>query len=393
MIFSEDQSYLAALGMLSMYRTMTDLCEEIVVNKEIMDKLRAFKFEVAISEQLDLCGVGVSHLLGIESHIWLSSTPMMEQVSYFAGVPTPLSYVPVSMEADLPDKMTYWQRFENIIAYAFSLGFHRYGSTSHTKMFRKRFGADFPDLDTLAGSSPLVFVSSEEFIDFPRPILHKTVYIGGLGLKNAKPLDSKFEQLMSIGKKGTVFVSLGSVVQTSAMPKSLKSTLFDAFTVFPDYCFLFKIDAKDTVSKELAVNLKNVKLVEWAPQVDLFGHPNLRAFVTHGGLNSLMEASYAGVPIVTIGMFADQMRNGRAAERNGYGVPLSKLNLTVPNIATALRTVLENKSFKESAQRISRLMRRKPFQAEERLVQWTEFLAEFKQLPELDVHARNLNFI
>ena len=97
--------------------------------------------------------------------------------------------VSVSMEADLPEKMTYWQRFKNIIAYSYVMAFHLYGTTTQTKMFRKNFGDDFPDLNLIAGKSPLVFINSEEFVDFPRPILHKTVYIGGLGLKDAKPLD------------------------------------------------------------------------------------------------------------------------------------------------------------------------------------------------------------
>lgn len=154
-----------------------------------MDELRSYKFDVAIFEQLDLCGAGIVHLLGIPSRIWLSSQTMMEQMSYFVGVPQPLSYVPVSQEGDLSDRMTYWERCKNIFTAAVSLSFHYYLATTTTNMFRRNFGGDFPHLDTIAGSSALIFVNSEEFLDFPRPVLHKTVYVGGLGLQESKPLD------------------------------------------------------------------------------------------------------------------------------------------------------------------------------------------------------------
>lgn len=76
---------------------------------------------------------------------------------------------------------------------------------------------------------------------------------------------------MNLGRKGTVLVSLGSIVQTSSMPTPLKEQLFAAFSQFPDYSFLFKIDKADAVSKELAKAAGNVQAVEWMPQVDLLG--------------------------------------------------------------------------------------------------------------------------
>uniref|UniRef100_A0A914VX53 UDP-glucuronosyltransferase n=1 Tax=Plectus sambesii TaxID=2011161 RepID=A0A914VX53_9BILA len=70
---------------------------------------------------------------------------------------------------------------------------------------------------------------------------------------------------------------------------------------------------------ELASNVKNVYLESWVPQVDLLGHPNVKAFVTHGGQNSILETVYAGKPVLTIPCFADQFRNAAMVEKKGFG--------------------------------------------------------------------------
>lgn len=56
-------------------------------------------------------------------------------------------------------------------------------------------------------------------------------------------------------------------------------------------------------------------------------HPRLKLFITHGGYNSLMEAARYGIPLISLGFFADQYRNGRVAERNGWALPFEKRKL------------------------------------------------------------------
>ena len=53
----------------------------------------------------------------------------------------------------------------------------------------------------------------------------------------------------------------------------------------------------------------NIRTLDWAPQTDILGHPNLKAFVTHGGINSLYEAMHNAVPVAVIPMIADQPFN------------------------------------------------------------------------------------
>lgn len=52
---------------------------------------------------------------------------------------------------------------------------------------------------------------------------------------------------------------------------------------------------------------ENLLIRDWIPQNDLLGHPKCRLFVSHGGINGVLEAAYHGVPIAGYPMFADQV--------------------------------------------------------------------------------------
>ncbi|PIO56115.1 hypothetical protein TELCIR_22490, partial [Teladorsagia circumcincta] len=56
-------------------------------------------------------------------------------------------------------------------------------------------------------------------------------------------------------------------------------------------------------------------------------HPRLQVFITHGGYNSIMEAARSAVPLITIPFYFDQIRNSRAAEMNGWGIPVNRFSL------------------------------------------------------------------
>jgi hypothetical protein len=90
--------------------------------------------------------------------------------------------------AGFTDDMTYVQRAKNLFTTNAMTQMGRYGASLTTDVFRKHFGADFPCIYDLLGRSPLVLVNSVEILDFTRPLLHKFVYIGGIGMVKPKPL-------------------------------------------------------------------------------------------------------------------------------------------------------------------------------------------------------------
>jgi len=71
----------------------------------------------------------------------------------------------------------------------------------------------------------------------------------------------------------------------------------------------------------------------------------VKALITHGGYNSLMEACHFGVPTIVIPMCGDQFSNAQRIERLKIGVVLQKSELTLENLEAALDQVLNNRAY------------------------------------------------
>uniref|UniRef100_A0A914XI84 UDP-glucuronosyltransferase n=1 Tax=Plectus sambesii TaxID=2011161 RepID=A0A914XI84_9BILA len=370
-----------------------ETCEAQLKRKDIMDILRAEKFDLAIAETMEFCPFGIFHHLNIPSNIALSPGPLMDYMSDAFGFPAAASHVPTIMSG-LTDKMTYIERAKNLFGTIATTYVSRYVASMTTKVFRDHFGNDFPEIYELLGRSPLVLVNSVEILDFTRPVLHKIVYIGGIGMNKPKPLNEKLTKIVESGKKGAVLFSMGSVVALDKAPLEIKSAIIHALAKFEDYNFIVKTESSDKEMAELASNVKNIYLESWVPQVDLLGHPNVKAFITHGGQNSILETVYAGKPVLTIPCFADQFRNAATVVRKGFGTRLPTMSaLTDDSLTAALQDLLNNEKYEINARRLSKMLEKKPVKSEELVVKWTEFVAEFKQLPELESYARQLNFL
>uniref|UniRef100_A0A914H7H1 glucuronosyltransferase n=1 Tax=Globodera rostochiensis TaxID=31243 RepID=A0A914H7H1_GLORO len=363
-------------------RLFNSACETFIdAHGELLEALKAEQFELFIGGQINFCGSGLSQLLNIPVHVLLVSCPIQEHVSLVLGLHSPSSYVPSIYGMAYTDKMSLFERFGNLIAQMIYEDAFLYGMDDLTARLRRRFGDRLQSVRDIVKESPLVFVNVDEFSDFPRPLFPNVIYIGGLefeGTPETKALQEPYKSEMEKGRRGVVFFSMGSAVRTNVLPES------------------FMQNDEDELSKKLAENIPNVHLTPWAPQRAILAHPRLRLFITHGGYNSLLEGAQSGSPVLSIGFFADQRRNARVPQRNGWGQAFENWKLLEGSgeFKETVRAMLEdNDRFRSAANRLKRILAMKPFTAREKLTKYIRFLEQNGgKLPELLPQARNLTW-
>jgi MGT family glycosyltransferase len=91
-------------------------------------------------------------------------------------------------------------------------------------------------------------------------------------------------------------------------------------------------------------------VVGYAPQLELIRRSVLT--ITHGGLNSALEALERGVPMVVLPVTYDQPGVGARVEWTGVGRSIPVGRLTADRLRAAVRTVLGDPTYRQRAHRL-----------------------------------------
>lgn len=254
------------------------------------------------------------------------------------GSPAPLSYIPYFM-LPLTNKMTFAERLENTLATALDYLLYIGHLQRQEQIYEDVFpGRIKPKFDAVRKNVSLVLLNQHFSTSFPVPYVPNMVDVGGIHINRAeaKPLPDKMRQFVEEATHGVVYFSMGSNIQSANLPVKTRDALLEAFAKLKQRV-LWKWEVPDLPGKP-----DNVLISSWFPQDDILAHPNVRLFITHGGLLSTMESIYHGVPVIGIPIFGDQTLNMKRAANAGFGLMINFKNLTETSISWALNEILEN---------------------------------------------------
>ena len=150
-----------------------------------------------------------------------------------------------------------------------------------------------------------------------------------------------------------IYASLGTLYNNN--PQHYEK-LIDAFKAIgsKDFCdFTFVVSTGDIVfdyfaTKRRLLMPENIVLVRSAPQIDILKRASL--FVTHSGQNSTSEAVHYAVPMLCLPIAFDQpLVAYRIAQELGLGIVLDIEKATHLDITKAMRTIIDDNSYRERA--------------------------------------------
>lgn len=344
------------------------LISAILEDPSLTSRLRVAKFDLVLTDPAFPAGVLLAHYLGL---------PMVYNVrwinageAHMAIAPTPPSYVPM-YNSLFSDQMDFLQRVENTLRHVASLLQERLVILPLYASLLQRHFPSGADLLSMQRSADIWLMRVDFIFEFPRPTMPNVVYVGGFQCGQAQPLPADLEAFMQgSGEPGVVVMSLGTLV--SALPVEMTEAIAAAFAQLPQRVVWRYLGKRPSSLGN------NTLLVDWLPQNDLLGHPKTQAFVSHGGTNGLYEAIYHRVPVLGLPLLFDQFDNLLRLQVRGAARVLEAGSLTTEDFLEALRDVLEDPSYRQSMQRLSRLHRDTPVSPLASATFWIEYVMRNK---------------
>ncbi|XP_058804715.1 UDP-glucosyltransferase 2-like isoform X2 [Phymastichus coffea] len=222
-------------------------------------------------------------------------------------------------------------------------------------------------------SVALTLVNRHPVLYGAKPIAPSLVEVSGLHIEQSelRILTPKWKKYLDESSDGVAYFTFGSLVLIESLPEKTILDVYKSFAKITPIRVIMKIADKRKLPPGLP---KNVYTSAWIPQQAVLSHPNVKVFITHGGLMGIQETLYFAVPIIGIPLFGDQHRNVAIFVEKNMGVKINFDNITTESLDEALNEVLKNPKYKKNAKIYSNLFKDRPMNATDTASFWIEYI-------------------
>ncbi|DBA74190.1 TPA: UDP-glycosyltransferase-like protein [Trebouxia sp. C0004] len=341
------------------------MAEALHKDNATIHQLKDAEFDLILRDACYWPAAFLQDMLDINSvELWPTAILMPWLWESEFSLPNPVAYLPqVSM--DFTPNMSFWQRVRNYLQNLLVKGAILSNIRADQKHVVQSTGQRFGTYETGVSSSAAAIAVGDWSLEIPVPLPPKVHMVGPILLEDAKPLPADLKTFLDKAVSsglGAVYVSMGTLAVLSedevwsmaAALSALKNPV------------LWKLDRAllpgNMTWESLQVGFK-IKFVDWSPQNDVLAHPGVKLFLTQSGINSLYEAAYNAVPMVSVPIIGDQINNAAKAKYHGIALTVNPNKLTPVNgkpLQQAIERVLRDPIFKENAIKVSKRLRNRP---------------------------------
>ncbi|XP_074037416.1 UDP-glycosyltransferase UGT5 isoform X2 [Leptinotarsa decemlineata] len=254
------------------------------------------------------------------------------------------------------------------------------------KVTRKYLGEDVPYLGDVIKNTSMFLVNVNCILHKVRANVPNVIPMSQMHIRKKKPLPKDLQDYLDSSSQGVVYFSLGSNVKSANLSIHLREVIINAFEEIP-YNVLWKWE-----SDYLPDCPENVMTRKWLPQQDLLGHPNIKVFITQGGVQSLEEAIANEVPVIGLPFISDQSANVKRMMDRGAGLGLDPNTLTKDDLRNAILEVATNSQYKKQIKKAKSILLDEPLVGVEKAVWWIEYVLRHKGAPHLRSEAADMTF-
>ncbi|CAG9786684.1 unnamed protein product [Diatraea saccharalis] len=296
---------------------------------------------------------------------------------------------------DLNEPTSFWARLRNFYFTFYEFAWWRYWYLVEQEHLAKKYIPGLPDkmpsLYDIQKNVSLFLINSHFSFDSAVAYLPNIVEIGGVHLSHSiEKLPQDLQTLLDKATDGVIYVNFGSNVRSSELPVDKMNAFLKIFSEI-NQTILWKWEDDKSEIKS-----KNIVFRKWFPQKEILSHPNIKVFISHGGLIGTQEAIFHGVPIIGVPIYADQYNNLLQAEKLGFGKILRFEDINEQSLRNKLIDVLSNNSYRIKAKEVSSRFKDRPMNPLDTAVFWIEYVirhngADFMKNPAIQLSWLSYN--
>lgn len=309
----------------------------------------------------------------------------MPGADYSIGNPIHPAYWP-SISSRYTQTMSFHQRVVNFVHYVINYAIHYAWTVRTAYAIDERFvGNKDVTIEKLYGRVSLVILNNH-FSFMNRPTVTNAIEVGGMHIKEAKPLPSETLKFIEGAKDGVIYFSLGTTLKMSALPKEKADIFMKVFSQIPQR-ILWRSDMDNLTNVP-----PNVMIRSWFNQRDILEHKNVKAFISHGGIFSSYEAVHTATPIVGIPFLYDQFVNVNILREKGVAIYLDYDDLDYESLLDALKRIINDHRYRDNMRKLSSIFRDRPMPPLDIAIYWVEYVIKHNGAPHLRNPAADMPF-